>query len=158
MERQGGCTCGSIRYEISEDPIFLQACHCTHCQTSTGSAFITTWISEAQNLHLLQGEPKVFDTFTGGSGGGYDFYTCGDCGTGLWATVKGWSNGLLFLRAGTLDETRDINPMAHIYTKSKQGWVILPDGIPQFEEGYEREELWPPPSLARLQSLMRSQT
>ena len=156
MSQAGGCVCGSIRYEIDHEPMFLQACHCKHCQTSTGSAFITTWITESKNHRILQGEPKIFNTFTGGSGEGYDFNTCGECGTGLWATVKGSPGGLLFLRAGTLDETKKIKPLAHIYTKSKQEWMILPDDVPSFEEGYEREKLWPHESLARLDTLFGS--
>ncbi len=153
MVRSGGCVCGSIRYEVDREPMFVQACHCTHCQTSSGSAFNTTWITESTSHQMRQGDPKIFSSFEVGSGEGYDFYTCGDCGTGLWATVKGWSNGILFLRAGTLDKTREVKPMAHIYTKSKQDWVILPEDVPSFNENYEREALWPPDSLARLQKL-----
>ena len=31
--------CGAIRYEISEVPLRVYACHCTDCQRITGSAF-----------------------------------------------------------------------------------------------------------------------
>jgi len=153
MTRTGGCACGALRYEVDNEPMFLQACHCTGCQTSTGSAFIMTWMTESSNFRLVQGEPKVFDAFTGSSGETYDFNTCGRCGTGLWANIKGCANGITFLRAGTLDDTRDISPMAHIYTKSKQNWMLLPEDVPCFDEAYAREELWPPESLARLAAL-----
>jgi hypothetical protein len=35
----GGCMCGAVRYEISELPLRVYACHCTDCQRITGSAF-----------------------------------------------------------------------------------------------------------------------
>jgi hypothetical protein len=157
MKYKGGCVCGAIRYELIEEPLFIQVCHCTHCQTSSGSAFNTTMVSEAYNLRLLKGEPKAYDTFKGGGGESYDFNVCGDCGVGLWGNVHGQSNGLVYVRGGTLDETKELEPAAHIYTKSKQNWVSIPEGVPQFNEGYDNmEDLWPKESIARVQALFGS--
>jgi hypothetical protein len=52
MGLQGGCICGAVRYELLEKPLFIQACHCTQCQTATGSAFILTMILEAHSENL----------------------------------------------------------------------------------------------------------
>ncbi len=153
MSQKGGCVCGAIRYLVSSEPLFLHVCHCTECQASSGSAFTTTLITEISNFRVLQGIPKVSDSFTGQSGKGYDLSSCRQCGTGLWATEKELPKGLLFLRAGTLDNTRNLEPMAHIYTKSKQKWLILPDDVPTFEEGYRTEDLWPAESIERLNQL-----
>jgi hypothetical protein len=35
----GGCICGGIRYEITQAPVAVYACHCTDCQRITSSAF-----------------------------------------------------------------------------------------------------------------------
>jgi hypothetical protein len=37
------------------------------------------------------------------------------------------------VRAGSLDDTSWLRPTAHIWTRSKQPWVVLPDGDRQFE-------------------------
>lgn len=152
MKNQGGCICGSIRYQLSDDPLFIQACHCTHCQRSTGSAFMLTIVLEAEKLELLSGEPSRYD-FSGGSGLHYDLNYCGHCGTPVWGSIHNQPKGIAFIRAGTLDDTSDVKPAAHIYTGSKQDWVILGDDVPQFEEIYQREQLWPKASLERIQKL-----
>jgi hypothetical protein len=37
------------------------------------------------------------------------------------------------VRAGSLDDTSWLRPTAHIWTRSKQPWITLPDGDRQFE-------------------------
>jgi hypothetical protein len=59
-----------------------------------------------------------------------------------------------FVRVGTLDNPDLLPPGVHIFTASKQRWVTLPAGTPAFDEYYEREQLWPPESLARRQALL----
>lgn len=46
----------------------------------------------------------------------------------------------IFLRAGTLTESETLSPIAHIWTKRKQAWVLLPDGVPQFDESPTPEQ------------------
>ena len=153
MNFEGGCVCGSVRYQLLARPLFIHACHCPHCQTSTGSAFTLTLVSEAGNVRILRGNPEVYDAFEGGSGQMYDINLCGECRTSLWACVHGQSTGLAYVRGGTLDETKELEPAAHIFTRSKQAWVVIPDGVPQFSEGYEAEGLWPEESIARVRAL-----
>lgn len=152
MGMEGGCVCGSVRYEMLEDPIFTQACHCTHCQRSTGSAFMLCLVLELENIKIQKGQLQVYD-FTGGSGQKYELNVCAVCGTALWGKMHGQTKGLAYIRAGTLDETREIKPQAHIYTASKQEWVLLSDDTPAFTEMYKLEEVWPEKSINRLQNL-----
>ena len=152
MNVEGGCLCGLVRYELLEEPLFVQACHCTHCQRTTGSAFIVSIVLEASNLKVQEGVPTVFK-LTGGSGKVYDVFSCSECGTALWSAAQGECGGIIYIRAGTLDETRYIRPAAHIYMKSKQEWVSLPGGTPAFQELYDREDVWPSSSLKRLEAL-----
>jgi hypothetical protein len=150
---KGGCVCGAVRYELLEDPMFTQACHCTHCQRSTGSAFMLSLVLELGNIKIQNGQPQVCP-FTGGSGQKYDLNVCSACGTALWGNRQGQSRGLAYLRAGTLDETRKLKPQAHIYTASKQEWVQLSDGAPAFTGMYKMEEVWPQSSIDRLKALI----
>jgi hypothetical protein len=60
-----------------------------------------------------------------------------------------------FVRAGTLDDPTQIAPDVHIYTRSKVGWVTLPEGTPAFEAYYDTDQLWPVESLRRLEAMRR---
>jgi hypothetical protein len=71
----------------------------------------------------------------------------------LWSNYAGAGDALHFIRVGTLDEPDRLTPDVHIYTSSKQPWVVLPPGTPAFEEYYDRNELWPEESLARRRAL-----
>jgi hypothetical protein len=58
----------------------------------------------------------------------------------------------MVVRPGTLDDSSDLNPQAHIWTKEKQDWVEIPDYLPAFEENYDAALLWPKSSLDRVDS------
>ena len=57
------------------------------------------------------------------------------------------------LRVGTLDEPDRLPPDIHIFTESKQPWVILPPDRPAVPAYYEREKHWPAESLARREAV-----
>jgi hypothetical protein len=56
--REGGCQCGAIRYSIDKQPRLTFACHCTDCQSRSGSevvfpvcAFVTKQKTELLNMN-----------------------------------------------------------------------------------------------------------
>jgi len=55
---EGGCSCGSIRYRLTSEPLFVHGCHCRNCQRQTGSAFAVNLLIEADRVELMQGEPE----------------------------------------------------------------------------------------------------
>jgi hypothetical protein len=57
------------------------------------------------------------------------------------------------VRVGTLDEPDRFPPDIHIFTDSKQPWVVLPPGVPSVPEYYDRRQYWPAESLARREVL-----
>lgn len=57
----GGCTCGAVRYELSEEPIFQLICHCADCQKASGSAFAEVLIVATDRLSMFGKEPKFFE-------------------------------------------------------------------------------------------------
>ena len=79
---------------------------------------------------------------------------CPRCRIALWSHYGGSGPAVSFVRVGTLDEPDRLPPDAHIFTASKQPWVLLPPGTPAFAEYYERETLWPAESLARRERLL----
>ncbi len=66
--------------------------------------------------------------------------------------------GLWFVRAGTLDDPTRVAPDVHIYTRSKVGWVTLPEATPAFAEYYDPSRIWPADSLRRLDAITRPVT
>src|SRR5437762_2616266 len=57
-EREGGCTCGEVRYRLTSEPLFVHCCHCLNCQRQTGSAFVVNLLIESDRVELPAGEPK----------------------------------------------------------------------------------------------------
>jgi hypothetical protein len=151
QELEGGCACGAVRYTLKSAPMFVHCCHCRDCQRQTGSAFVLNALIETARVEGRGPELVRFEMPTE-SGRPHGIYRCGACGTALWSEYGGLA-ALRFVRVGTLDEPHALAPTVHIYTRSKQPWVVLPDGVPAFEAYYDATKVWPPESLARRAAL-----
>ncbi|MBV9883432.1 MAG: GFA family protein [Sphingomonadaceae bacterium] len=151
-EREGGCSCGAVRYRLKGAPMFVHCCHCTTCQTETGSAFVLNALIETDRVETLAGEPEPVMT-PSESGRGQQVWRCPHCAVALWSNYGGADDILRFVRIGTLDEPAALPPDVHIYTRSKLPWVRLPEGVPAFEAYYDSKALWPAESLARRKAL-----
>ena len=126
----GGCQCGKLRYELSETPRLVYCCHCTTCQKITASAFSISVIVAEEAFHLTAGQPKVVYRIAD-SGREYARWVCPDCGSCV-TGAPGVGGAFRSVRAGSLDDTSWLRPTAHIWTRSKQPWVMLPAGDQQF--------------------------
>ena len=148
--REGGCSCGAVRYRLMSEPMFVHCCHCLNCQRQTGSAFVINLLIEADRVELLTGEPQPVDV-PRDDGSTQRIYRCPTCQVAVFSEYG--SPEVRFVRAGTLDEPTGITPDVHIFTKSKVGWVALPDDAPAFDVYYDSKKLWPAASLERLKAL-----
>jgi hypothetical protein len=144
---EGRCACGEVRFRLTSPPMFVHCCHCKDCQRQTGSAFVLNALIETDRIEILSGKPEPVRVPTD-SGRPHDVYRCPKCQIALWSDYGGRPR-LRFVRVGTLDEPQAMPPDVHIFTRSKQPWVKLPDGVPAFEVYYDSKALWPPESLAR---------
>jgi len=142
----GRCDCAAIRYRMHVAPMFVNCCHCRWCQRETGSAFVINAVVEADKLELLAGTLDTIDT-PSLSGRGQKIARCPTCKIALWSTYS--TPTVRFVRVGTLDNPDIAPPNAHIFTASKQPWVILPPTTPAFPEYYDMATLWPAASLER---------
>jgi hypothetical protein len=134
-------------------PLFVHCCHCRWCQRETGSAFALNAMIEAERVVLDEGEVEVIDT-PSNSGKGQRISRCPHCKVALWSNYAGAGDAVRFVRVGTLEEPDRLPPDIHIFTASKQPWVILPAGTPAMTEYYSRKAQWPEASLVRYQALM----
>ncbi len=151
---EGGCTCRAVRYRMTTKPLYVHCCHCTWCQRETGTAFALNAMIEADRVELLQGEVEVLDT-PSSSGKGQKISRCPKCRVAVWSNYSGGGDAVRFVRVGTLEEPGRFPPDIHIFTSTKQPWVVLPAGMPAVPEFYKASEYWPQESLARREALKR---
>jgi hypothetical protein len=144
----GGCTCRFVRYRMTTKPLFIHCCHCRWCQRETGASFALNALIEADRVQLLQGEVEVINT-PSNSGKGQKISRCPRCHIAVWSNHAGAGEAIRFIRVGSLDEPDRLPPDIHIYTASKQPWVVLLPGIPAVPEYYKASEVWPKESLER---------
>jgi hypothetical protein len=149
----GGCTCRAVRFVMTSAPLIVHCCHCRWCQRETGSAFAHNALIEADRVVLQSGAPEVVNT-PSESGKGQKIHRCPQCRVAVWSNYSGAADAIRFVRVGTLDEPDRLPPDIHIFTSSKQPWVILPPDEPAVPEYYELEKYWPAESLARRRALL----
>jgi hypothetical protein len=149
---EGGCTCREVRYRLIRSPMIVHCCHCRWCQRETGAAFALNAMIESHNINLLNGQPEQVD-IPSHSGKGQTIVRCPSCKIAVWSHYSGAGKALSFIRVGTLDDPDTCPPDIHIYTASKQPWVILPTDKPVFEEYYRRSEQLSEACLERLSNL-----
>jgi hypothetical protein len=138
---------------MTSAPLFVHCCHCRWCQRETGASFALNAMIEADRVVLLHGDPEVVDT-PSNSGKGQKITRCRTCRIALWSNYAGAGDAIRFVRVGTLDEPDRLPPDIHIFTASKQPWLVLPPGTPSVPEYYDRAQYWPAASLARRNALL----
>ena len=131
LPQTGGCQCGKLRYEISEAPLLVLTCHCTDCQAMTSSAFSMGVIVKEAAFRLTAGVPRLIPRIAD-SGRALNRWVCPECAS--------WISGhprpeaaTRNVRGGTFDDTSWLRPTVHLWTRSKQPWVVLPEGDQKFE-------------------------
>ena len=149
---EGGCDCRHVRYRMETAPMFVHCCHCRWCQRESGASFALNALIEADRVTVLAAQPELVHT-PSESGRGQQIARCQKCRVAVWSHYAGVGPVVDFVRVGTLDEPDHLPPDIHIFTASKQPWVLIPAGVPAVPEYYEREKYWPAESLARRQAL-----
>lgn len=149
----GGCTCRHVRYRVNSTPLIVHACHCRWCQRETGSSYAHNALVEADRVQLLAGEVVVIDT-PAASGKDQRISRCPKCQVAVWSNYAISGEAIRFIRVGTLDEPWRMPPDMHIYTESKQPWVVIPPGMPAVPAFYKVPEVWSPASLERYKAQM----
>ena len=135
--QEGGCLCGDIRYVLREDPVAVYACHCTDCQTESGSGFHLAVVVRTAAFEYTRGSPETWrvelpDGRVKGS------YYCACCKTHLGGPSR--FENLAGVDGGTFDDTTWLVPAGHIWTRSAQPWIPLPEDSLQFATAPGDEE------------------
>jgi len=149
----GGCDCRAVRYRMETAPLFVHCCHCRWCQRESGASFALNAMIEADRVSLLGAPPELVDT-PSSSGRGQRIARCAHCRVAVWSHYSGAGPHVCFVRVGTLDDPDRLPPDIHIFTATRQPWVLLSPKTPAMAEYYEREAYWPAASLARREALL----
>jgi hypothetical protein len=150
---EGGCDCGAIRYRMETAPLIVHCCHCRWCQRESGSSFALNAMIESDRVTTLASKPEFVNT-PSFSGRGQKIARCGTCRLALWSHYSAAGPVVTFVRVGTLDNPDSLPPDIHIFTESKQPWIVLPPDAPAVAAYYDRGKYWSCDSLVRQQAIL----
>jgi len=128
----GRCLCGSISYTCDRDPVLTGVCHCRDCQRQTGAASSIVVAVPAGSLQI-SGD-TLSSTFTVGDAHGThtNRYFCTNCGSPIVSRIDGMPE-IEFIKAGTLDDTSQLQPTIEFYVRSAQPWESAVPGAQRNE-------------------------
>jgi hypothetical protein len=134
MKIDGGCSCGAIKIEGEADPEKVQICHCTDCQTSTGTAFRVS-IPVPGATFKMTGQPNYFLKTTADSGKPRLQAFCGSCASPIYSTTPGEGvQPSYMVRVGILHQRDQLVPRRQNWFRSARSWVLKLDAVPKNEK------------------------
>lgn len=122
MKVDGGCHCGRVTYEAQVDPTKVGICHCTDCQSLTGSAYRVTVSAARTDVRLTGDSPKEY-VKTGDNGRKRLQYFCPECGSPLFTTGENEDAGVWGIRWGSINQRHELTPGSQIWLHSAAPWV-----------------------------------
>jgi hypothetical protein len=134
MKIDGGCSCGAIKIEGEADPEKTQICHCTDCQTSTGTAFRVS-IPVPGATFKMNGQPNIYVKTTADSGKPRVQAFCGKCASPIYSTTPGEGVQPSYtVRVGILRQRDQLVPRRQNWFRSARSWVLKLDAVPKNEK------------------------
>jgi len=131
MKIEGGCYCKALRYSAGGDPLFKGQCHCRECQYISGGHPVVVMGMRDADFAYTKGSPKGFRRSDLAQPVTREF--CPDCGTHVLTRAPGMP-GVVLIKVGTLDDPSVFGaPQMVIFTKDKQSFHHVPEGVPAFE-------------------------
>ena len=131
MRIDGACHCGKLSYEAEIDPEKVGVCHCTDCQTLSGSAF-TAFVQVPKEAFRLRGESRIY-VKTAESGNRRAQAFCPDCGTRLYASAE--KDPQLFnIRVGSVRQRAALAPKSQVWCRSALPWVMTLASVRQHQK------------------------
>jgi hypothetical protein len=122
MKVEGRCHCGQITYQAVVDPLTLSLCHCTDCQTLSGSPYRASVPAPVATFVLLSGKPQIY-VKTADSGTKRAQAFCGTCGTPIYAAAPDKPT-TYSLRLGAIKQRLAFSPARQIWCQSALPWAM----------------------------------
>lgn len=131
MKVEGACQCGFITIEAEFNPERVTICHCTDCQTGSGSAFRVSVPAAGKSLKMT-GQPAIYVKTTAENGNPRAQAFCPQCGTSLYSTTPGdGPQDFYMLRVGILKQRDQLKPRRQIWFRSARSWITEIGGLPK---------------------------
>lgn len=130
MHIDGGCHCGNITYEAEIDPGAVSLCHCTDCQTLTGTAYRINVRVRKQDFKLRGGTPRTY-VKTAESGNQRAHAFCPECGTPVYSTSVENDPQFYGLRVGTARQKAQLPPTKQGWCRSAMPWAMNIEALPK---------------------------
>jgi len=124
----GGCLCGGVRYVVRAAPIVTRVCWCRLCQY-LGAGSSTVNVCFPKNAIEIMGELRDYQSIAD-SGNVMHRRFCPQCGTPMFSEAESRPH-LIFVRAGTLDDSSVAQPAMTIWTSSAPRWACIDERLPK---------------------------
>jgi len=130
MKIDGQCHCGKITFAAEVDPEQVYVCHCTDCQSISGSPFRWAVNVPKEDFRLHSGSPKTYVKQAGSGDENHQVF-CPDCASPIYSTSSrdGWES--FNVRLGTVQQRAELQPKLQLWHRSAQGWV---SGLAEVED------------------------
>ena len=132
MRVDGACLCRQVEFEAEVEPSRVLICHCTDCQTHSGSAFRTIVVTNPGSFRLKSGGLKTYQK-SAESGRTRRLAFCPECGTAIYGGPPEGEAGPLSLRLGTLRQRDELEPVAQIWCRSSRPWLDRLGELPRID-------------------------
>ena len=123
----GGCLCGAVRFNLTEEPDFAYGCHCRFCQKATGTAFRSGLRCQRSSVKFNDGEVKSYIYTSPEHGRSLNVKFCPTCATTVTVTVDRFPD-IQVIMLGTLDDPSKVEIKTHMFTDEGMHWVAFNDG------------------------------
>ena len=129
MHIDGQCHCGRVTYEAEIDPERVSICHCTDCQTLTGSPFRVTVICPGGQIRMTGQQAKTYAK-VGDNGRTRVHHFCADCGSPLFTSGEGAQADDWGIRWGSIRQRDRLKPARQIWCRSAVPWIAEVGTLP----------------------------
>lgn len=127
----GSCHCGTVKYETHGRVPMFAYCPGPDCRKYTGPAFSSVLVAESQGFKIASGADPLAEYRS--SPGKHRFF-CRTCGCRIYLRAE-HRPGMIFVRAGALDDAPQMKPQRRFWTSAKAPWHEIADSLPQYPEG-----------------------
>ena len=134
LSADGGCLCRAVRYKLSGEPAMVAVCHCATCQKNTGSAFSMNLAMPKDAVELTGDSLTTYEERAGAGTVAFFRSFCSQCGSPICGQGEAYP-GVVFIKAGTLDDPSWVTPTVHMWCSEKQPWVTIGEDVPQLAAG-----------------------
>lgn len=137
--KTGGCVCGRIRYQVVGEPKRVTLCHCRWCQQRTGTGFGTEVVFDVSQITINDDLVSRYRHVSDESDRWLEQHFCSECGSNIGITLEAVPD-IRTIAAGTFDNPAwlrsDQYKRRHVFTRSAQDWVLIPDNVESYEEHF----------------------